>query len=63
MGARFNRNDAVIFRLTLGMGQIANEPTLDGGEYWYRVHFVARAENIPEEDLEALGDEVQSVQR
>lgn len=62
MGARFKKNDAVIFRPTLEMGQIAGDPILDGGEYWYRVRFVARAENIPEDDLESLGDELQSVQ-
>jgi hypothetical protein len=39
------------------MGKVVAAPVLDGGEFWYRVQFVHRVENVVEEDLEPLGDE------
>ena len=36
------------------MGRVEGEPLLDAGEYWYRVRFVRRVENVVEEDLDVL---------
>lgn len=52
----FSRSDNVVLRSTREMGRIDNEPILDGGEYWYRVRFVKRVENIVEEALDPLDD-------
>jgi len=55
--ARFSSDDAVVLRTTMEMGKVVAAPVLDGGEFWYRVQFVHRVENVVEEDLEPLGDE------
>jgi superfamily II DNA or RNA helicase len=38
------------------MGRVEGEPLLDAGEYWYRVRFVRRIENVVEEDLDAVDE-------
>lgn len=63
MRARFSSGDAVILRTTMEMGKVVAVPVLDGGEFWYRVQFVHRVENVVEEDLESLSDEYLSLER
>ncbi len=63
MQARFDFGDAVVLRTTMEMGKVVAEPVLDGGEYWYRVQFVHRVENVVEEDLDALTDDYLSLER
>ncbi len=60
---RFNRGDAVVLRSTREMGRIERDPVLDAGEFWYRVKFVRRAENIVEADLDPLDDADDSVEQ
>ncbi len=55
-GPLFKINDSVVLRSTLEMGRIEAEPQLDGGEYWYRVRFVRRCDNVVEDDLDAIGE-------
>lgn len=45
------------------MGQIEEEPVLDGGEYWYRVRFVKRVERVVEDDLELPGVPDETIER
>ena len=52
----FKKGDSVTLRSTLEMGRIESEPQLEGGEYWYRVRFIKRFDNVVEDDLEALGN-------
>lgn len=60
--AYFKKGDSVTLRSTLEMGRIENDPQLEGGEYWYRVQFVRRVENVVEDDLEAVGDLADTLQ-
>jgi SNF2 family DNA or RNA helicase len=50
----FRKDESVILRSTLEMGRIESDPQLEGGEYWYRVRFVKRCEQVVEDDLEAV---------
>lgn len=63
MPPRFSSGDAVVLRTTMEMGRLVAAPVLDGGEYWYRVQFIARVDNVVEEDLDALTDEYLSLER
>jgi hypothetical protein len=45
------------------MGRIERDPVFDAGEFWYRVRFVRRAENIVEADLDPLDDADDSVEQ
>lgn len=60
--ARFHIHDNVILRSTLEQGCIVDEPVQDGGEYWYRVRFGQRVENVPEEDLDAIREPDETLQ-
>jgi len=53
---RFRKGDTVVLRATLEPGRVERDPVLDGGEYWYRVRFVKRVENVVEADLDALSE-------
>jgi len=55
-GPIFKTGDSVLLRSTLELGVVEKEPQLVGGEYWYRVRFVKRREDVVEDDLETLGD-------
>jgi superfamily II DNA or RNA helicase len=55
-GPLFKKGDSVVLRSTRDMGRIENDPQLEGGEYWYRVRFVKRRDDVVEDDLEAIGD-------
>lgn len=59
---RFKKGDAVVLRSTREMGRIERDPLLDGGEYWYRVKFVKRVENIVEADLDVLDEADDSIE-
>ena len=37
-------------------GQIVSDPVRDAGEYWYKVRFVKRAENVVEDYLDPVDD-------
>jgi len=63
MAARFRSGDAVILRTTMEMGKVVAQPVLDGGEYWYRVQFVQRVENVVEEDLDGLTEDYTTLER
>jgi superfamily II DNA or RNA helicase len=51
---QFHVGQDVVLRSTRTEGRICSAAALDGAEYWYRVRFGARIENIVEEDLEVL---------
>ena len=53
----FSDGDNIKHRGTGELGLIAGDPRKHGGEYWYRVRFSNRKENIPEDDLDALSDD------
>ena len=61
--ALFNEGDNVVLRSTREMGLIQLPPKLEGGEYWYRVKFVERVENIVEDDLDQLDEADESLER
>lgn len=63
MHPRFRLGDAVILRTTMEMGKIVADPVLDGGEYWYRVQFVRRVENVVEDDVDGLSDDYATLER
>lgn len=44
------------------LGRIVDDPTLDAGEYWYRVQFGRRVENLVEEDLDGLNEEFRTLE-
>lgn len=60
---RFKKGDTVVLRSTRDVGRIERDPVLDGGEYWYRVKFQKRVENIVEADLEILDEADDSVEQ
>ena len=60
---RFQKGNSVVLRSTREMGRIERDPVLDGGEYWYRVKFVNRAENIVEADLDPLDHADDSIEQ
>ncbi len=57
----FRNGDAVVLRATLEHGQVISEPKLDGGEYWYKVHFAKKLVWVPEDDLEVPSPDFDSV--
>jgi SNF2 family DNA or RNA helicase len=60
--ARFKAGDTVLLRSTKEMGRVERDPVLDAGEYWYRVRFSKRIDNVVEEDLEPLEDATESLE-
>jgi superfamily II DNA or RNA helicase len=58
----FKQGESVLLRSTKDQGRVEAAPLLDGGEYWYRVRFARRIENVVEEDLEPLGSEETTLQ-
>lgn len=58
----FRQGESVLLSESREQGRVEAPPRLDGGEYWYRVRFVKRIENVVEEDLEALGPEETTLQ-
>ena len=60
---RFRKGDVVVHRSTREMGRIERDAVLDGGEYWYRVRFVQRVENIVETDLDPLEESDESLEQ
>jgi len=60
---RFRKGDTVVHRSTREMGRIERDAELDGGEYWYRVRFVQRLQNIVETDLDRLDELDESLER
>ena len=58
----FKQGESVLLRSTKDQGRVEAAPRLDGGEYWYRVRFARRIENVVEEDLEPLGSEEMTLQ-
>ncbi|MBM3744425.1 MAG: DEAD/DEAH box helicase [Acidobacteria bacterium] len=60
---RFRKGDSVVLRTTMELGNVVEDPVLDGGEFWYRVRFVRRVENVVEQDLDPLTDEHLNLER
>jgi len=60
---KFSDGDTIILRSTREAGRIEGNPTLDGGERWYRVRFTKRVDNIVEEELDPLGNTEQTVEQ
>lgn len=58
----FKPGESVVLRSTLEMGRVEEPPRLEGGEYWYRVRFVKRSDNVVEDDLEAVGDSADTLE-
>jgi len=59
---KFTRNETVVLRTSMELGRIVDEPLLDGGEYWYRVQFGRRVENLVEDDLDILNDDFRTLE-
>lgn len=49
----FKMHDEVWQRATLAVGTVLADPVCDRGEYWYKVRFGARTDNVVEENLSA----------
>ncbi len=60
---QFREGDSVFLRSTRDPGRIAGPAVPDGGEYWYRVRFAARTENVPEGELELETPEDVSIEQ
>lgn len=59
---RFRKDANVVFRATNEVGKILEDPERSAGEFWYRVRIGRRLESIPEEDLDELHLESESIQ-
>jgi len=59
---RFQKTETVALRTTMELGRVVDDPILDAGEYWYRVQFGRRVENLVEEDLDGLSDEFRTLE-
>ena len=57
----YKRGESVVLRSTREMGRVEDDPLRDAGEYWYKVRFVKRVENVVEEDLDPVEDAEQSL--
>jgi superfamily II DNA or RNA helicase len=55
-GPLFQKGDSVVLRSTRELARVESEPIRDAGEYWYRVRFVKRVDNIVEDDLDPLDE-------
>lgn len=51
---RFHVGEPVVLKSTREIGAVEREGQLDAGEYWYRVRFQRRGEEVAEVDLDAL---------
>jgi SNF2 family DNA or RNA helicase len=60
--AFFRSGDTVLLRSRKEMGRVQGDPSLEAGEYWYRVRFTRRVENVVEEDLEPLSDSADTLE-
>jgi ATP-dependent helicase HepA len=61
-GPRFRVGDCVLPRANRSqVGRISEEPVRDGGDWWYRVRFANRADNLIEDDLDPLDDGDRSI--
>lgn len=58
----FKAGESVILRSSLDQGRVEHEPELDAGEYWYRVRFGKRVENVVEDDLDQLPSEDETLE-
>jgi superfamily II DNA or RNA helicase len=58
----YKRGESVVLRSTREMGRIEDEPLRDAGEFWYKVRFVKRVENVVEDDLDPVDNAEQSIQ-
>jgi superfamily II DNA or RNA helicase len=58
----YKRGESVVLRSTREMGRIEDDPIRDAGEYWYKVRFVKRVENVVEDELDPVDDADQSLQ-
>lgn len=58
----FKTGDRVLLRSTKEPGQVERDPCLDGGEFWYRIRFTKRVENVVEDDLEPLQDQSETLE-
>lgn len=60
----FQKGDTVVLSSNRSMvGRIEQEPVRDAGEYWYRVRFVRRVENLVEDDLDPLDEADESLEQ
>lgn len=58
----FKAGETVLLRSSKELGRVERDGNLDGGEYWYRVRFTKRVENVVEEDLDRLEDAVETLE-
>lgn len=57
----FGKGDKVRKATTLELGFVSEDPELDAGDYWYKIIFGHRSEQIPEEELLPLEMETPTV--
>lgn len=58
----FRVGEDVVYRATNDLGRILESPERIAGEYWYRVRIGRRTENIPEDDLDPVPDEGETLE-
>src|ERR1700739_2380234 len=59
---RFVRGETVVLRTTMELGRIVDEPILDASDFWYRVQFGRRVENLVEDDLDDLTEDFRTLE-
>lgn len=59
---KFKTGEAVLLRATKDLGRVEQDAILDGGEFWYRVRFSKRVENVVEDDLEPLENPTETLE-
>ena len=57
----FKKGDKVRKGTTLELGFVSVEPELDAGDYWYKITFGHRSEQIPEEELIPLEEDAPTI--
>ncbi len=57
----FRKGDKVRKGTTLELGFVSAEPELDAGDYWYKITFGHRSEQIPEEELIPLEEDAPTI--
>ena len=58
----FRKGESVILRATRDMGRVEAEPELDAGDFWYRVRFTNRVEQVVEDDLDPVDEADESIE-
>ncbi len=58
----FNKGETVVRRATNELGRVEEEPEREAGEYWYRIRFNNRTEQLVEESLDFVATDEETVE-